>query len=139
MSPRLLRWALFSVIIALLPLVFRFVWDHTQMQVRNPSIASLLDEGELLLISAALAAAAIGELLPQAWRTSPAVSSPPPQTVIISSGCSVITVLFSSLYYAAVSSSSTVKPNVVAIVSVVLFLISLVSSAGCVILSEKLS
>ena len=61
MTEKLVRWLVFSVAIALLPLAF----NGLKVLGRGETLTfvSLCSRGELLLISAAISAAAIGELV----------------------------------------------------------------------------
>jgi hypothetical protein len=61
MAEKLVRWLIFSVVISLLPLLFRFALEATDG--KSPTLSDLLSQGELLLISSAIAAAAVGELI----------------------------------------------------------------------------
>lgn len=93
MTERLVLWAIFSVGIALVPLVFKGVSLITKEPIEGEG--NVIIRGELLLITVALCAAAVGELL---------ASGPSFQLVkIISGGASIIILLFSSLYFAQVS------------------------------------
>ena len=56
----LIQWMIFSVIIALMPLVFNAI--RRTMKGQGIDIFEICSEGELLLISAAIAAASLGEL-----------------------------------------------------------------------------
>ena len=127
MSAKLTRWFIFSVLIALLPIGFTYV--HLVTDEKPASIAILLAHGELLLISVALAADAVGDLI--AGGTEKAVRK------IISGGGCVITVIFASFYFADVSSRAQVNTGIVFEVSIAIFIFTLVASASCKYLAEE--
>jgi hypothetical protein len=126
MSEKLLRWFIFSVVISLLPLAFYYVRAMTDGKA--VSLPELLARGELLLIAVALAADAIGDLL--------ASKSAGMLKTIAGGGC-VITVGFSSFYFADVSTKTAANVTVVFWMSLVLFAVSMISSACCKWLAEE--
>jgi hypothetical protein len=127
MSERLVRWFVFSVVIALLPLGFRYLLEATDGA--PPTITRLLSQGELLLVSSAIAAAAVGELIGRGRRR--------PILQLFAGGGCIATVLIASLYFAYVSTRTAARPTVVATTSVWLFVLTLIASASCVILAEE--
>lgn len=129
MAERVVRWFVFSVVLALLPLAFRFAWQSTSSN--TPTVANILSQGELLLVSAAIAAAAVGELVARG-RQSPIMQ------ILACGGC-IGSVLFSSLYYAVVSTHHSQTPifeSTVSSISFWMFGLTVVSSAGCISLAE---
>jgi len=64
---RLTVWVLFGVIIALLPLIAVGIKDA--MSAEGFHLCNVLVDGELFVVSAVLAAGALGELLGAAYRT----------------------------------------------------------------------
>ena len=127
MTARLIRWAIFGVIVAILPLVFRYLW--TLSQNGGASVTQMLSNGELLLISTALAASAIGEIIPCGRQY--------PGCALVAGGGCLSSLLFGALYYAAVSSNPPARQDIVVFISFVLFSFSLLSSAGCLIVAER--
>ena len=97
-AERLISWIIFSVFVALVPLAFNAASLHTRQGPTQPR--TILDRGELLLITAALCAAAIGELF-----ASPQVDGIVRLSKLIAGGAVVLILLFSSLYFADVSSA----------------------------------
>jgi len=59
------KWLLFEIIFALLPLFFN--WGTGMLHNKNVTWGLLLGRGELLLISVAIIAAAIGNLVSDEW------------------------------------------------------------------------
>lgn len=117
---KLLRWFMFSVLIALAPLAA----SHFGLQVdrREPSVEMLVGRGELLLICATIAAAAIGELIP-AGREKPLRK-------LIAGGSCMVIVVASSLYFAIIQARADPDPASVAKMSVRLFA-GMIVAAGC--------
>lgn len=61
---RLIAWALFTVVIALLPLAIMWHERMTAARVEQPyDFYSLLSSGDVILVSAVLAGAAVGDML----------------------------------------------------------------------------
>jgi hypothetical protein len=130
MSAKLLRWLIFGVLLALVPLVFS--WFCRLIFSEDASLKTLLSQGELLLITAALCAAAIGELLgsddkQKNWK-------------IISGGASLMILIFSALIFSVISNQSlfSTSPDIdaVKVASLIVYFCAFVSSGACVYLSE---
>jgi hypothetical protein len=127
MSERLVRWIVFGVLIALLPIAFRYALESTTGPV--PSLAHLLADGELLLISSAIAAGAVGELIGRGRNRL--------ILQLISAGGCIATVLFASLYYAYVATHQLVNEAFVMRMSLFLFGLTLIASASCIALAAS--
>ena len=129
-SEKLVRWLVFSVAISLLPLVFNFLRAYGRGA--TPSLIDLNAHGELLLISAAIAAAAIGELVASGGRYQIA-------KIIAGGGC-VLVLAVASLWFADISAPTSSGALVdyvrVSNASTVVFMFTVISSASCVVLSE---
>jgi hypothetical protein len=107
MGAKLARWFVFSVLIALLPICFTYVYMLTDG--KSPSLPDVLARGELLLISVALAADALGDL----------IASGPSNVgfkIAAGGGC-LLTIVFASLYFAVVSTKAAANVNVVFYIS----------------------
>lgn len=142
MAARLTRWLIFSVIVAMVPLAFDYFARMTDGS-EAPKLAAIVSKGELLLISAAIAAAAIGEIIGRPGKRAVAE--------LVATGACVVTFFFASLYYANVSvlqrqysrealsqqQEQQPKEEVIFRTSVVLFIFTLISSAGCMVLSKE--
>jgi hypothetical protein len=127
MGERFARWLVFGVVIALLPLGFKYVVGLTDGP--PPSTTTLLAHGELLLVSVAVAAAAVGELIGRGRRRV--------VFKLLAGGGCVATILFSSLYFAVVSERTVAHPEVVARMSMLLFGLTIVASGSCIALAEE--
>lgn len=111
----------FSVLISLVPVGFAYIALLTDSKPAN--IIEMLSRGELLLITVALAADAIGDLI---GRGNVNIR----QQLTAAGGCTV-SVMFSSFYFAHVHTTAPGNPTIVFYVSMALFLITLVSSGYC--------
>ena len=92
-AEKLVRWCMFSVLIALAPLAASYF--SLQVDRREPSLEMLLGRGELLLICATIAAAAIGELIPTGREM--------PVRKLVAGGSCMAVVVASSRYFADMS------------------------------------
>ena len=117
---KLVRWFMFSVLISLAPLAA----SHFSLQFdrREPSLESLVGRGELLLICATIAAAAVGELIP--------TGRDKPLRKLIAGGACMVIVVASSLYFAITHGRTDPDPVSVAKMSVRLF-VGMIVAAGC--------
>lgn len=142
MSPRkrrMVKWLIFSVLVALVPILFDMLVQLMDSAMTWPDdfIAALfkaLGRGELLLISTAIAADAIGDLV-GTGRTSEAVK-------YLAAGACVLTILFGSLWYAnisAIAHAGGVQPKIsrVCLGSLVVFLFTLVSSGSAKLVADE--
>lgn len=136
MAARLTRWFIFSVMMALLPL-----WFHLLSQFPDGGGGSWLmtwlitscSHGELLLVTAAVSGAAIGELIGSGNRALFA-------KLIAGVGCAVVLVL-ASLGFAYVvgtlDRSASLTPEAIAFGSLAMLVFGIVSSGSCVALAER--
>lgn len=133
MLERFIRWLVFSVVLALLPIglnaiktIFRagetFAW------------LGLIEHGELLIIAAAVSAAAMGLLIGTGNGRFKIGK-------IIAGGAALIMTLVAASSYAdlsaAIGAGVPMKPDAIFATSIVVFICSFVASAGCVVLGEK--
>ena len=125
MAVKLLRWLIFSVILALVPLGVSWLIQLTHGV--SPSLYSLLQHGELLLIAAALSAAATGELIGSGDNLL--------KGKLVAGGVSLLIVVFSAIYFASISASvvaqSTLDNSVIGASSLIIYISSLVSGGCC--------
>jgi hypothetical protein len=119
-AEKLVRWFMFSVLIALAP--FAASYFSLQVDRREPSLEMLLGRGELLLICATIAAAAIGELIPTGREM--------PVRKLVAGGSCMAVVVASSLYFAIIQARTDPDTVSVATMSVRLFL-GMLLAAGC--------
>ena len=128
---KLIRWFVFGVMLSLLPLLAAYI--AAVAFGKTPRLPAFLSGGPLLLISATLAGAAAGELFgrPSGQRSGGEV---------FVGGVAILVALLAALSYATFTTASVqgARPNegFVALYSMVLFVLSVASGAGCVALSE---
>ena len=137
MSEKLIRWIIFSVLMALVPLLVDVLWIVTRGGTE--ALTSVLARGELLLITAALCAASVGELFGSGNDRR--------SRKVISGGAALLILLVSALYfvhvseaYAHVSEAYVGKERppdvgVIRTISILLYTSAVVSSGSCVWLS----
>jgi hypothetical protein len=130
MSATLVRWFAFSVIIALLPICFAYVYTLTTQKdgATPPSLKRTVVHGELLLVSVALAADAMGEVIATGHRRRVLKYT-------AGGGC-LICIIFSSLYFAVVSVQDTTHVDLVFWLSIGLFALTLLSAGACKTLAD---
>lgn len=93
MVEKLLKWLLFSVIVSIVPLFSIYIILH--LNSTNPSLISLISRGELQLISVALLANGIGEIV--------ASNSVKKIFQILLAGLSTVLLLIISIWYGAIA------------------------------------
>jgi hypothetical protein len=127
MTSKLLRWFLFAVVISLVPLLFTglTLWGDDKIV----SLAALWPHGELLLISTAIAAEAIGGMIP----TGPNAGS----AKIVSTGACTILLFISALWYAVIQAHPGFKADKISESSLALFALTLVAALCCKALAER--
>lgn len=128
MVEKLARWFFFSVIVSLIPLLFAYI--HVVNDGHTATLPSILVHGELLLISVALAADAVGDLI-GAPRNRPVLM------IFAGAGC-IITIMFASLYFADVSYKPQANADLVYRTSLAVFGLCLVASVSCKLLAEEI-
>ena len=124
MGARLLKWAFFTVLVSLAPLLLTglTLWADNKI-----ILAMLWPHGELLLISTAVAADAVGEMVP----TGPTAR----KSKIVSAGSCIVLLIISALWYAVIQAHSY-DPGKISESSLLLFLATLVAALGCQVLAE---
>lgn len=126
-SEKLTRWLIFNVMIALVPLSAGFL--GLQLGRHAPSLHVLTARGELLLVSSAIAAAALGELIPAGRaRATPKLCA---------GGSCILLVLLSSLFFAAIQAQHDADPQSVLSMSLWLFAGTLLAGFSCVYLAHE--
>lgn len=129
MNEALIRWLIFSVLLGLLPIAASLLRLLTRGDA--PSVASLIAHGELLLPTASISAAAIGELLGSEGRR---------RTLgLISGGVATLVLMLSCFYYAEVTGAVPgVRPldsTIVSGISFSFYLCAVVAGAACRIIA----
>ena len=125
MGAKLLKWVIFTVLVSFTPLILTglILWADDKM------VLSLLwPHGELLLISTAIAADAIGEMIP----TGPSAR----KSKIISGGSCVFLLIVSALWYAVIQIHGF-NAGKISESSLFLFAATLIASLSCQALAES--
>ena len=121
-------WLIFSVFLALTPLIFNGATDF--INGSNVDFSQLLGRGELLIVSVAIGADATGKL----------IGSGEKQKIfkIIAAGACILLVIISSLLFAVISRSTGIPIDIgrVSSSSCLMFLMIIVSGASCTLLAE---
>jgi hypothetical protein len=130
-SDKVLRWLMFGVLFATLPLVLNLLLALTRdLQV---NWAHLLGQGELLLVSAGVAASGAGELSGESVRELRRFQ-------IVLSGSAYLIVCLASVWFASTATlrvaGQKVDESVVAYGSLIVFATSIITGACCVALSR---
>lgn len=126
---KVVRWIIFGVFVALVPLAFSYL--NLLIKDKHPTIEAITDDGGLLLIISALCAGAIGELIGTGEKALFAK--------VLASGGSVIVLLLSASEFASITQGKNVTDfnhHGVATISLWLFGVGLLPCLGCIALSE---
>ena len=126
---KLIRWMIFGVLIALVPLTFSYV---ALFMKGAPNLAKVLGNGELLIVISAFCAGGVGELLGSGEEY--------PIAKTVAGGFTLLVLIMSALVFVSVVDSklagAAYHENTVATVSYVMFAFGFISCASCVGLSE---
>ena len=128
----LIQWLIFSVVIALLPLLFNLLRDIVRSH--GISLVRLFSHGELLIVSAAISASSLGHLF---CATKP--SSIPN---MVAGGACVVVLLIASFLFADISAAWHSNPAVslnskaICIGSIIVFGCAVVASTSCVLMGK---
>jgi len=129
-TEKMVKWAIFSVAMALVPLAASTLSQATRGPL--PSIDQLVARGELLLITAALCARSCGEL----FGSSDVQRVPK----LFAGGATVVVMLLAAIYFSDIAASyraaAVLDAKVIGNTSLVLYVSSVIAGAGCVFLSE---
>ena len=136
MLEKLIVWLFFSVLLALVPILFDVMRSTIAVRSMVAGGTSRFDDavarGELFLMTAALCGAAVGELF--------GVGGPVKIGKIIAGGSAVVTLFFSALFYTEVSAAarrgSATNKVTVRNFSCVLFVLGVICSGACIALSK---
>jgi hypothetical protein len=122
----LARFYLFTVCVALVPILFRCLPSPTGQPART--LAEAVAHGELLLVGVAAAATALGEML--------GVRTPHDLRHVVAGGSCILIVIGASLYFAGIPTNSPINSGAVLTVSVLLFGSSMAVSTYTITLKE---
>lgn len=129
---KLIKWLLFEVLFSLMALAFN--WGHTALNLNNngSSLATVAGRGELLLISAAIVAAGVGDLIKEGLNTKLQ------GTKMLLTGLGMEMVATSAWLYSEVASSEPngINPSTTVGLSAVVTLSSLTIAIACMIVAE---
>lgn len=132
MTETLVKWLTFRVLLGFLPVAMNALRVSTDQGLSSLSFAALFSRGELLLIACAVTGGAIGELTTAPKRF-------PSFRLWCMWGCT-ITLASCAYWYAHVAglitSGRTYDTEFVAAYSVMLYILGLSASLGCVVISE---
>ncbi len=118
---RITKWLLFGVVCSLLPILFKVITYVTRGQ--NIELTILVEHGELFLISTAIAATGLGELVTE---------GPKPTTgVILTAFSSFALTAVSAYWFSDLNNAAQVDLNNIVNASVTIFLVSLISTFIC--------
>ncbi|WP_204298812.1 hypothetical protein [Actinoplanes campanulatus] len=130
-SEKVIRWLMFGVAFATLPLLLNFLLAITSS--REMGLDRLLGQGELLLVSAGVAASGAGELSGEAIAALRRFQ-------VFLSGCAYLLVCTASVWFASTATlragGQKVNESAVANGSLVLFLAAIITGMCCVGLSR---
>ena len=126
-----LKWLMFQICFGLLPIGLNAV--RILAEGDSFTWTKILSRGELLLISCALSAGAIGDIV--------AINTRHIGTRIVAVGCCVVSLFLGAYSYAQlsgqISSGNGYNAPFVAVYSTWLYLFSVVASGGCIFLGEE--
>ena len=122
MNKKIVQWLFFSVVIATSPIIFNLFKSLGRGEELSMSL--LIGRGELLLISSAICAAAIGELFGSSEGNILA-------KLIIGGSCLILLIL-SAMWFADISaaiySSEYINTDRVSTLSLIFFILSIITS-----------
>jgi hypothetical protein len=129
MLDRLINWLMFSAGLALLPIMFNALSTVTRSE--NTSLGTLVQNGELLLVTGALAATALGEILQ---------ADDPRTSRSIVGGSALFILALASYYFADISIGRRLDEQldvvVIQNISLVLYSFSVLVGASAIAIRE---
>lgn len=125
---RITQWMIFNVCIALMPILINYV-KVVSVKGKHFELSALFAHGELLLVSVAIAAEAVGGLM---------LSKPEKKfRKLLMGGASILLLMFTSFWFAdIVTEIGPLDAVFIARTSLVVFAITLFTSGNCKLLSE---
>ncbi len=127
-----LKWLIFGVILALLPIGFNLVYALTVFGLW-PSAAFLFGRGELLLLAVGLSSSTLGNLMlgRHRWRT----------LRLVVAGVCAADIAFASFYFALISGKYVMRGStdtgVEVTISLALYVVAVVSGGTSVVSAER--
>jgi hypothetical protein len=138
MSTKLVRWAIFGVAFALMPVFAIFLNAYLVPRPQTPDLSEMLGNGELVLISCLLCTGSVGELIGLSPR-----AEGPPQSIdlelrkLVCGGMALLIAVASAILYSSIRVAPSVNMGVSLQLSLAFFLCGLIASGSCIYLSEK--
>ena len=130
MLKQIIKWMIFSVLLAIVPLVTKWLFH---LIAANPTtFDELISHGELLLIGTALAGTALGEVILS--HKQPGIL-----TLCCGGGCILILIMGSMLFAyvsGAVLSEGTVNISIIQTISVWVYICAFVTSGSCIMCTK---
>jgi hypothetical protein len=135
---KVLHWLIFGVVISLAPFA-AVIFDDLDQGVKL-TLPNLFGHGELLIVSAIIAAGGIGEIF-----SSASDARKVPKLIVL--GCCVVILITTSIWFADASSVVTqnhlsgsgrvIHPKIVAYGSVAIFIFTIIASGSALTLSKS--
>ncbi|HUF08553.1 MAG TPA: hypothetical protein VMO47_04475, partial [Rhodothermales bacterium] len=129
MRAKIIRFVVYGVVVALLPIAIKCI--HMVMYGESLSLPSILSNGELLLVTVALTAGGIGEVVSSGNKLG--------ATKLLAAGGCVIILVLSAAWFGQISASLTngvaFDRSIVASGSLIIFVVAFAASLTCVIAS----
>ena len=128
MAAKIFRWAIFTVLFSLLPIVASYVIAVAKKDGTFVPLGSVIEHGELYLLSSSFAAVGLGEVIGvnESWKISK----------IIVAGFSLLNVGLSSILFATASNMAGNANAVLEAFSYPIFFFSFIVGTACIALSE---
>lgn len=130
MRSKVIRFVIYGVVVALLPIAIKCI--HIVMYGEVLTLPAILSNGELLLVTVALTAGGIGEVVSSGESLG--------ATKLLAAGGCVIILVLSAAWFGQISASLTnsvaYDRSIVASGSLTIFILAFVSSLTCVVASE---
>jgi hypothetical protein len=128
MAERLVKWTFFSVLVALLPLVFAYLIPA--VGGKAATVTAVIGKGELFVVSASLCAAAVGDLIGKSHED-------PGRRIFayVAGGSAVVTLMLCSFLYVSASTASS-EPQTVVSLSITFYVMAMLTGAGSIVLGE---
>jgi hypothetical protein len=124
---KIVIWFVFTVLVSLVPFVM--VALNMWSDDKAVQLVALWPHGELLLVSTALAANAVGDLIPtRSFAT---------RTKIVAAGSCIVLLIVAALWYAMIQGHPEFKLEKISEGSITLFVFTLIASGSCKLLAER--
>jgi hypothetical protein len=126
------KWAFFGVILALIPLISGVLMVRTQGPLKEPLMQLVCSRGELILVCAGIAGAAIGDLIGAGNKLL--------VPKLVAGGSCVLMMILGAIWYgvivADIAANRPVDASFVTGGSLPIFIITLLAAGSCVVLAE---